>query len=293
MTAWAKMSSNLDSNPKIRRAGRNGREVFLFILRKNAELDTAGGVPVSHVEAWYLADQLMMSEEDAASGLSACVRTGLIAIEDGRAVIKGWNDEWGKRPMTEAERKRIGRAVERARRATTDDRSAHNQASGHRPDMSGHIVTGPDCHGSDQIRSEEIRSEEREKNDRSAAGSAPPRSRGKPKPSDPTPAERDAAIFILRKLGERSGVAYSGSGEHVRTIVARLRDGITEGDLRKVIGYCAIGLGWQDDPKMAVYLRPKTLFGASKIHDYLDPARTWFEKEKLTLDERPRLEAVP
>ncbi len=115
----------------------------------------------------------------------------------------------------------------------------------------------------------------------------------KQKPSEPTADERASAMFILRKLSERSGVAYSGSGEHVRTIVARLREGITEADMRKVIGYCAVELEWQDDPKWSRYLRPKTLFGAQKIHDYLDPARTWFEKNGLSLDERPRLEVVP
>lgn len=34
--SWCKVASDLDSDPKIRRAGRLGREVFLFVLRRNA-----------------------------------------------------------------------------------------------------------------------------------------------------------------------------------------------------------------------------------------------------------------
>ncbi len=65
--------------------------------------------------------------------------------------------------------------------------------------------------------------------------------------------------------------------------------------MRKVIGYCACELEWQDDPKMHQYLRPETLFGADSIHRYLDPARAWFTKNNLVLDDgvQPRLELVP
>jgi hypothetical protein len=173
MTAWAKMSSNLDSNPKIRKAGRNGREVFLFIIRRNSELDMAGRIPEAHVEAWYLADQLMMPESDAVSGLSACVRTGLLRIEDGHAVIVGWDDEWGKRPMTEAERKRLERAVKAAKTPSTDNHSTDNQVSGQVTNVSGQVVTSPDCHGSEEKREEEKRVEE----NRDAAPAKPSRSR--------------------------------------------------------------------------------------------------------------------
>ena len=115
------------------------------------------------------------------------------------------------------------------------------------------------------------------------------RARG-PKPSEPTQQERDVALFILARLGQRNGVAYSGAKDHVKLIVDRLREGIPEGDLRKVIGYCAMELEWQDDPRQGKYLRPETLFGKETIHRYLDAARTWFEKQGHVLE--PRLEVV-
>lgn len=101
---------------------------------------------------------------------------------------------------------------------------------------------------------------------------------------DPTPAERDSAMYVLRKLGEANGVAYQGSAEHVGLIVARLREGLDRYDLSAVIAYCASpvsagGRGWEHDPRMRQYLRPSTLFGPDKIHDYLDAARTWARDE--------------
>lgn len=100
----------------------------------------------------------------------------------------------------------------------------------------------------------------------------------KPKPSEPTADEREAAMRILEKLSGRNGVRYSGAAEHVRLIAARLRDGVDEMHLRYVVAYCAAELGWADDAKMSKYLRPETLFGPQTIAKYLDAARTWAEK---------------
>lgn len=110
---FAKVDADLDNHPKVRRAGRNGREVFLFILRRNASLDRSGRVPGSYLEPWYIADQLMMSEADAADGVSRIVTAGLVTIRDGHAVIAGWDDEWAKAPLDEAERKRRQREKDR------------------------------------------------------------------------------------------------------------------------------------------------------------------------------------
>lgn len=98
----------------------------------------------------------------------------------------------------------------------------------------------------------------------------------KRRPSDPTPAELASVRTVLDKLSTRNGVRYSGTGEHTRLIVSQLREGVTEMDLRAVIGYCAFELDWAEKPEMAKYLRPETLFGPKTIARYLDPARTWF-----------------
>lgn len=158
--SWCKVSAGLDSHPRIRRAGNLGRQVFEFALRRNAELDKNGVIPAEHLEPDYLADVLMFSREDAVTGLSACVRTRLLASDGDQYVICGWDDEWGKHPMTEAERKRVSRAKARK---DTDVTIC--------PDT---IVTesdGPECHRSEESRSEEKR--ERAQEPQTAATAAP------------------------------------------------------------------------------------------------------------------------
>ncbi len=99
----------------------------------------------------------------------------------------------------------------------------------------------------------------------------------KPKPGDPTPAEDAAVSAVLERLSARTGVAYR-SPEHRVKILARLRDGHTEHDLRAVIAYCADERGWQDDPRMHQFLRPATLFGPQTIAKYVDEARAYAER---------------
>lgn len=105
------------------------------------------------------------------------------------------------------------------------------------------------------------------------------RRRGRPpgaKPADATAAEQASVRTVLAKLAGHNGVRYSGTAEHSRLILRQLRDGVSEMDLRAVVGYCALELGWRDDEQMKKYLRPETLFGPVTIARYLDPARTWF-----------------
>lgn len=128
--SFAKMDAHLDTNPKVRKAGRNGREVYLFVLRRHRVVgDGAGALSASNIEAWYLADQLMMTEEEAAQGVGKAVAADLLALvrtrpdgtEPDTVVISGWDDEWGKQPMDEAQRKRLQRARSKTTGGETDD----------------------------------------------------------------------------------------------------------------------------------------------------------------------------
>ena len=96
--SWCKVASNLDSHPKIRKAGRCGREVFLFALRRNAEPgnEAAGKIRAEELEPWYLADVLQMPECDAVTGVTAAVTAGLLVREGDHFVIAGWESEWSK-----------------------------------------------------------------------------------------------------------------------------------------------------------------------------------------------------
>ncbi len=100
---------------------------------------------------------------------------------------------------------------------------------------------------------------------------------------NPSSTEIASANTILAKLGEHANIKYSGAGAHIDLIVARLRDGLTEHDLRCVTYYCAhpTGKNWATDPKYSQYLRPETLFGPQTIARYLDAARSWAAKNRL------------
>jgi uncharacterized phage protein (TIGR02220 family) len=278
--SWCKVASNLDTHPKVRKAGRNGREVFLFALRRNAEPGNPipGRIPKDELEPCYLADLLQMPECDAVTGVTAAVTAGLLALDGDSYAIVSWKDGWGKDNGTGAERTARYRENKKLQADVTP--------------VTSHIVTpshGDAC-DTDQKRLEETRREEIiEKN------SAAPSAGGEPldlfkakvdqavkarksKPSEPTAPERAAALRILGKLTERNGIRYSGTTEHIRLIVAQLRNGVDEMHLRYVIGYCAAELEWASDPEMAKYLRPETLFGPKTLSKYLDAALTWVAK---------------
>lgn len=119
----------------------------------------------------------------------------------------------------------------------------------------------------------------------------PAKPKGKRKATtDATPAELASVRVVLDRLSTASGVAYTGSQPHVALILARLREGLSELDLRAVVRYCADQ--WRDKPEMAPYLRPATLFGPQKIHDYLEPARAYCARELAELAPQRSLELV-
>lgn len=152
---FAKVAANLDRHPKVRRAGRAGREVFLFLLRRNADLELAGVLPAINAEPWYLADELMMPEAEAADGLDRAVAAGLLVLDGDQVVIAGWDDDWGKRPQTDAERQRAKRARDKGDDSVTRHGPSRTVTEASRTESDSH-----ECHGSEKIREEEIRGEE-------------------------------------------------------------------------------------------------------------------------------------
>jgi uncharacterized phage protein (TIGR02220 family) len=67
-------------------------------------------------------------------------------------------------------------------------------------------------------------------------------------------------------LNEKTGRNFHPVKANLQLIVARLREGFTETQLRQVIAKKS--REWIDDDKMAEYLRPATLFNATKFAQY-------------------------
>jgi uncharacterized phage protein (TIGR02220 family) len=78
---------------------------------------------------------------------------------------------------------------------------------------------------------------------------------------------KQQAIEILQFLNEKTGRAYRPVGTNINLIVARLKSGITISQCFKVIARKT--RAWKGDPKMDEYLRPATLFNATKFEQYV------------------------
>lgn len=164
MKSWCKVASNLDSHPRVRRAGRNGREVFLFALRRNAEPDNPvpGRVPAVMLEPWYLADQLMMPEAEAVTGVTGAVTSGLLFQDGDSWVIVGWEGDWGKKPIEGKDRTAKWREKQKPKSEVTDVTS-RNVTESHRDESDA----------LDQRREEEKRLEEKKSASKTRASQLP------------------------------------------------------------------------------------------------------------------------
>lgn len=113
MAGWAKMAANLDRNPKVRAAGADAREVFLFFLRVNRDLGTDGSFPSLYGGPAYLAEVLMRDVTHVTLALARGQEHGLFEISPEAVRIVGWDDDW-RSPKTAAQRVREHRERKRA-----------------------------------------------------------------------------------------------------------------------------------------------------------------------------------
>jgi uncharacterized phage protein (TIGR02220 family) len=79
-------------------------------------------------------------------------------------------------------------------------------------------------------------------------------------------AYRGTAKRVIAFLNEKTGSVFKPGEANVEPIVARLKEGATETELRQVVvRKCR---EWKGDEKMARYLRPKTLFNRTNFANY-------------------------
>lgn len=114
---FAKIDAHLDSNPKVRKGGRDARDVFEFVLRRNALMRRDGSIPLSYLDPDYLADILMMTCDEARHGTSRAVTVGLLEIDTTAEVVRvvGWTHEWGRRAKEGKERTKKWRESKKAK----------------------------------------------------------------------------------------------------------------------------------------------------------------------------------
>lgn len=82
----------------------------------------------------------------------------------------------------------------------------------------------------------------------------------------------DVAEKVIQYLNDKSGRQYKAVPSNKKLIEARIKEGATPKDLVAVINRkCA---EWLDNPEMAQYLRPSTLFGATNFNNYVGQLNT-------------------
>ena len=104
------------------------------------------------------------------------------------------------------------------------------------------------------------------------------------KPGDPSPEELAAIERVISKLNERTGCSYEAScKETQRKLLKLLRERrpgedlrARERDIRLVVWDRANR--WANEPDMADFVRPKTLFGSVNFADYVVQARAAWAK---------------
>ncbi len=101
------------------------------------------------------------------------------------------------------------------------------------------------------------------------AGSCPDNSKANNKANnkDLLSSKPDVAEKVIQYLNEKTGRKFRAAPSQTKLIIARLNEGATLKDCIAVIDRkCA---EWLDDPKMAQFLRPATLFNAEKFNAYV------------------------
>jgi len=85
-------------------------------------------------------------------------------------------------------------------------------------------------------------------------------------------------IEVIEYLNSVTGSKYKATtASHAKDINGRLSQGHSVEDMKLVIDFK--NAEWKDDAKMSGYLRPATLFGASKFDGYLKAAKTVSTKQ--------------
>ena len=236
---YCQVDAHLDTNPKIRKGGRDARDIFEFVLRRVAIMRTEGYVPMKYLDPWYLADQLMMSQEEATFGLARAVEVRLLQIDQDSDIawVVGWAPEWGRTPLSGAERQRRYR-----------DQDKQSESLGG--------VTGSDA-------SDETPSRVTERNESDAGEER----RGEESKS---PDKRDVALSLIlileilknnprHSLGRLTGAEKEKRigkwANHVRLM--REVDGHSEDEIKTVIRWCQSDSFWRGNIQSTEKLREK------------------------------------
>ena len=139
---FAQMCAALDSNRKIMKAGRDGRDVFLWVLRQIALRASEGWIPAREVQdAEWLSRVLMCKPKEARDGLTRALEAELLAIDGDRCIAVGWTPSHGRTSQSGAERQARYKDRKRPETVTTGDAQVTAPSPGDAEVTAGDEVT--------------------------------------------------------------------------------------------------------------------------------------------------------
>jgi hypothetical protein len=170
------MDVDLDTDPRVVRAGRDARDVYLFVCRRHYHSGSQGFVSARDVDPTYLARSLFITPAEASDGLAGALREELLVIDrnDGdRYVTLPYEDDVTRvtpsdrvrivdftvneeaRPRNGAERQQTWRDRQKAAKIARNSRPRRDSnVTVTEPNVTSDTVTSRDA-------SEESREEER------------------------------------------------------------------------------------------------------------------------------------
>lgn len=92
------------------------------------------------------------------------------------------------------------------------------------------------------------------------------------------------ALEVLEHLNKMAGKRYTATKTNLNFITARLGEGNSVIDLKRVIELKTHE--WSKDPKMNTYLRPETLFNATKFQTYIQQVQRVIENPQQFVNEQ-------
>jgi len=253
---FAIVTPEIYSNPKVRKSGPYGLVTFQFALTRNAARGRTGAIPASDMEPWYIADQTMISLQQAEEGLQRAIAADLLYpdIEGETEVIRidGWDETWARQAINDSERRVRDREKQK-------QREKQNQTE-------------------NQKESEtKTQTQKKRSPDKSGQGSGV---WDLARPA--TKAESDQAAKILRRLTEYTGNPWT-SGQERNLVVGLLRSNHNPLHLECLVAYQCDddGRGFlnRTDSDGHYHLRqhlvPFKIFDEKTIREHLAAAVGW------------------
>ena len=280
---WIKVAQTYHRNPKARAAGWWGKELFLYLLCVNGEVNEDGHLPAHYVAPDHIAYEWGNpgGASQVQDALDACERAGLIEQTADGVDILGYDSQWGKR-LSGAERQRRYRERKRAAKlAESVTPIERKKDKKERKNSTPPSLRSGDGSGNENVTGKGIAP--------TVAPAAVPTHDANPPASKRATVPRQVAAlaestceYFNRKCGELGIKRRAKPQTHHKRLHRLVRDGADPRKIRIVVAWALYGPEpWHKSEVLRPHLQLSTLLktqcprGGRTFWDYLERAEEW------------------